>query len=374
MSEARNPLLDGVRGLAVLAVVLIHNFHFRPSSPAWQAANAVFSFGWIGVDLFFVLSGFLITGILLHARKAPHYFRNFYVRRSLRIFPAYYVYLLLIFVLLPLVTDRYGEPPSGHLWFYVYLQNVSVAWSGDLLAWPGAAHLWSVAVEEQFYLVWPVFVAYLSAPALMRLALALIGTAWLCKLALTLAGSWWFAIYTLPFTRMDGLAAGALIALLPHCGLELSRYVRAARAAFWLSLAALVAFAVQHRTLGLHAGAPVGAYTSLATILCSCGLLLAMQSGEGSGLRKFFCSAGMRFLGKYSYGLYLLHYGVLKLLKPTLMPILEANLHPQAAALACGVLISLLSLGCAVVMYHLMEEPLLRLKDRYTLSAAPSRA
>src|SRR5436190_14494061 len=150
------PALDGIRGLAILMVML---FHYSPeldrSNPIERVAGSFCGYGWTGVDLFFVLSGFLITGILLESRAAGNYFSSFYMRRVLRIFPAYYLSLGLMFLVVPKI-DSGGLRllPSAHdRWMYVfYAQN----WVG-IFHYPGqmiVTPYWSLAVEEQFYLVW----------------------------------------------------------------------------------------------------------------------------------------------------------------------------------------------------------------------------
>lgn len=105
-------MLDGVRGAAILSVLLVHCFKFEPTSTGSRLANALLQTGWVGVDLFFVLSGYLITGILLRTKSDPHFFLNFYIRRALRIFPAYYFYLLLIFLVLPAVWTELPPVPA----------------------------------------------------------------------------------------------------------------------------------------------------------------------------------------------------------------------------------------------------------------------
>ena len=152
------PELDGIRGLAVLTVILHHGFGFE--------------LGWFGVELFFALSGYLITGILVDAKgrhRGWDYFRGFYGRRSLRIFPLYYLVLLLVLVVLPglwPMTFALFDPAREHAaWFWSYTQNVLFAREGTIL--PGVFHLWSLAVEEQFYLLFPLLIYLLSIGTLL---------------------------------------------------------------------------------------------------------------------------------------------------------------------------------------------------------------
>src|SRR5687767_573593 len=139
--------LDGLRGLAILLILGYHNFSFVP----------VFKHAWLGVDLFFALSGFLITDILLKSRKSENYLRNFYARRVLRIFPLYYLSLFIFFALLPdsmLLPESSGYYDANKHWFWVYLQNwLFIFKTPDPTTFLN--HYWSLAVEEQFYIIWP---------------------------------------------------------------------------------------------------------------------------------------------------------------------------------------------------------------------------
>ena len=144
----RIKILDGFRGLAILLVIGYHYLNF-------------FSFGWTGVDLFFVLSGFLITGKLVESLGADHYFRNFYIKRILRIVPLYYFILLLFFVLIPfllpsLVSVSFKELQHEQIYYWTFVVNIYDAVHG----WPlnvTLIHFWSLACEMQFYLLWPFY-------------------------------------------------------------------------------------------------------------------------------------------------------------------------------------------------------------------------
>src|SRR5687767_2907742 len=166
------PALDGLRGIAIILVMLHHFTYYRPNSGIDAQIASVLFFGWAGVDLFFVLSGFLITGILLDTRDSKRYFSTFYARRTLRIFPLYYLVLLLAFVVLPkfpalhpVLLGQVGPvdlPPQWPYW--LYLTNFSIADGGWVHGWVDVA--WSLAIEEQFYLVWPLMI-WLCPPRLV---------------------------------------------------------------------------------------------------------------------------------------------------------------------------------------------------------------
>jgi peptidoglycan/LPS O-acetylase OafA/YrhL len=229
--------LDGVRGLAVLAVMLCHFVWFAPLTSTYEIPDKfsklgveLLRTGRYGVDLFFVLSGFLITGILFDAKSDKHYFRNFYARRTLRIFPLYYAVLLLMFVVLPMFmgprTAGEQQIVQNQGWLWLYLSNMKSAfvgpefWQQDRI-WMG--HFWSLAIEEQFYLVWPLVILLLSRRAAMIACVAMIAGAPLLRIGLFLwlqppAGSdatpvGLFAAIYFTLSKVDTLALGALLAL-----------------------------------------------------------------------------------------------------------------------------------------------------------------
>src|SRR5258706_538487 len=186
------PALDGLRGVAILLVLVLH---FAPYAPGLQAPTVlldrlylrVSGIGWTGVDLFFVLSGYLITGILYDTRGSKHYFRQFYARRFLRIFPLYYVALALFLIILPwphsfdsVIRELRGDA----VWYWTYLYNMRVAATGFL---PSSAlgHFWSLAVEEQFYLIWPIVVLWLGRKHLIVTCAVAVVAALACRLSMS---------------------------------------------------------------------------------------------------------------------------------------------------------------------------------------------
>jgi peptidoglycan/LPS O-acetylase OafA/YrhL len=364
------PALDGLRGLAIV-LVLGHAFDLVPASTGaatavGQALDRALDLGWIGVQLFFVLSGFLITGLLVDATgdpRRPRYYRDFFVRRVLRIFPLYYAALIVAYVVLPLVVT----PPPGHgahqLWLWTYLSNFAAPLGAAEAAFP---HVWSLAVEEQFYLVWPIAVRLLvrrDGRALAGLCAAMVLLAVVARV-LVRADLGAAAAYSFTPCRMDALAVGALAALA----------VRSARAAAWLVtlrpgrvvaagagliLAALAAGKLARtgavmQTVGYGVIAAGGAVLLLGVVL---------DGVRGGPTARALGWAPLRAIGRYSYGMYVFHaplhlfVGLPLLARYAPTPSLAVALGYVAAATAVTV-------ATAALSFHLFERPFLALKDR----------
>jgi peptidoglycan/LPS O-acetylase OafA/YrhL len=214
VSRAHIPVLDGMRGIAVLCVMVLHFTLVDAVTGTERIFFDVARVGWVGVDLFFVLSGFLITGILYDAKGGAHFFRNFYMRRVLRIFPLYYAFLFLVLVALPTVRPTAVVPGETQLWLWTYLSNIlfaRVGWEGV----PGhTTHLWSLAIEEQFYMLWPLVVFFASRRRLVQICIGAIVFAELTRIGLHYTAPNGIAGYALMPARIDALGVGALVAVL----------------------------------------------------------------------------------------------------------------------------------------------------------------
>lgn len=362
--------LDGFRGIAFLLVFLRHyTLSSHAGSRVVLAAMAVGQGGWIGVDLFFTLSGFLITGILWDTRDRAGYFRKFFARRALRIFPLYYGVFLLLALLTPVL---HLEWHWGHLGYLLYAGNVVYCVNPSLsLIAPAVQimHLWSLAVEEQFYLVWPVVVRYIGT--LRRLAVLCLS---LSAVALVLravvletvridrAYEWCYAM--LP-THMDGLLYGALGAVWVRSWpveriQPIARRISVAAAGVMAAVYAAVGFNFYSRTMIL-VGFPV-----LAVLFASI-LLQTLQAGSWAS--RVGNLRALRFFGKYSYGMYVFHI----LFSPLLaryQAVLQGRLH--SIVLGGLMYIALTFVGtcvAAVLSYQLYEKHWLRLKSRFAYGA-----
>lgn len=369
----RVPELDGLRGIAVLTVMIYH-FSIVKNVTDLGIDNAYYriaAMGWAGVDLFFVLSGFLITGILLEAKGvSKHYFRSFYLRRVLRIFPVYYAYLAAFFVLLPFVADRlmgagqlaqFADLQQIQLWLWLYASNLWTFFEG-VHTGLATSHFWSLAIEEQFYMVWPLVVFVLSRGALRRSCVALIGLAFVIRVGLDLAGFEPHSIYTFTPARMDTLLSGALLAIAVRSGIDPAVLTRIARRA--LIPLAPISFAILW-VGGGNAVDHVAIYTVGYSLLCACFtsmVVLGVLGPPESRYTRFLRSRWLHFLGTYSYALYVIHVLVRAVLVRVVglpIPIGGTQLPWQLGffALCTGV-----SIGLALLSWHLMEKRFLALK------------
>jgi len=377
LNDRRMPALDGVRGLAILLVMLLH---FTDRTPAGDLANRVYvqiaDIGWIGVDLFFVLSGFLITSLLLDAKGAPHYFRDFWARRVLRIFPAYYACLFFWLIIAPLLLqpesvfsrNALAELHQSQAWFWSYLSNWKIGLDGEWTAL-GTSVYWSLAIEEQFYLVWPVVVLLASPRTLARICIALIVTALLARVSLAAAGAHPILIYTNTFTRMDTLATGALVAVIAHDSrswASLQRYLG------WFFGAALGALGVIWASLGAFAEYHALMQTIGFTALCVLfGALVARAATPGDGrVTRAFSTPVLRFFGKYSYAMYLFHETIAVFVVPRLG---FGEVHAIWAQLARVAVLTPLTVIAALLSWHLFEKHFLALKRFFPKTGVPFR-
>ncbi|HYR08570.1 MAG TPA: acyltransferase [Longimicrobium sp.] len=373
--RAHVPALDGLRGCAILGVLLLHltSALGTPAGAPARLVKQVFGIGWTGVDLFFVLSGFLITGILADARDTPHRFRTFYMRRALRILPLYYAFVLLLFVVPPLVgAHAYTTGVADQLPYWLYLQNFRPLPNQAL---DFAGHLWSLAIEEQFYLVWPLVVFTLSRTNALRVCAACLLGALAYRVGSVLAGADLHHVYFQTPARLDGLALGGAIALISRAGGGPGRLRRMATPVLAVS-AAVLAGAALHPS-GFDPGGAymvsVG-YTALAFFFGAV-LVLALDAGPAR-LPRLLSSHVLRFFGRYSYGLYVVHVPLLTLAR-------LAGVSPDAFAGTRrelpGLLGYTLLMGAACVLaalasWHLYEKHFLKLKARFTYRApAPAR-
>ena len=358
--------LDGLRGTAILLVMLYHMTVMQAQGRLDAGFSILMELGWTGVDLFFVLSGFLITGILLRSKDGSAYFRSFWTRRVLRIFPLYYAILIFALLVLPhfdhAKAANFSRIQGDEVWYWVYLQNFTIARHGFRHGILDVT--WSLAIEEQFYLLWPVVVLLLSPRRLMQVCVALMAGSlvlrvWLMSLATFPPVS----LYVLTFTHMDGLLVGALVATAVHCNNAILPRLLAAPL-FWISgvtLAAGCALFVRdwHSWFFQSFG-----YTVLAVFFGGI-LVRSLRGGARSPGQAFLESRFMRALGKYSYAMYLFHLPIRAYVRDRLYKP-EEFLSIGGSALAGQLIFYAVSIGltfaAAALSWHLYEKRFLALK------------
>jgi len=378
----RLPTLDGLRGLAVLLVMQLHfwgvAFGFAGRSPTlaidrWAAR--VFGVGWSGVDLFFVLSGFLITGILYDAKRSNAYFRNFYARRFLRIFPLYYGFLAFSLLILPNFGRLAG--PAGvdqlrntQVWYWTYTVNFGSSLNQVHPDLPlGYGQFWSLAIEEQFYLLWPLVVLLLSRRALINVCAALVVGALAVRVFLLEPAGASFANFNaanvlLP-ARVDTLAFGALLALAVRGREGVARFRPGASFAAGGAFAVLATLFITHNGLsGFDRDVQTIGFSALALFYAAL-LLFAVTSEPGEMFHRIFAHPSLTFLGRYSYAIYVFHLLIafefaVELGRRGQVHTVFGSQIPMniLVSLACTVI----SVTAAWLSWHLFEKQFLKLK------------
>jgi peptidoglycan/LPS O-acetylase OafA/YrhL len=367
------PALDGVRGFAILLVLLLHFSAYghglqRTDLLIDQLYYRVAAAGWIGVDLFFVLSGFLITGILYDAKRSPHYFRNFYARRMLRIFPLYYGALIVFLVILPRLWPEHAglrSMEADGAWYWTYLSNVKIAMDG----WPefGAiGHFWSLAVEEQFYLLWPLVVLAFNRRQLQITCLICVVIALAVRVVLNARGNN-AAAFVLTPARMDVLAAGAYVALDARGPHGLQRLARFALPTASLMAGLSVLIVILRKGFAAYDPLVSTIGHTIIAVLFAAVLVLALTLPRQTFLVRMFESTTLRFFGRYSYGIYVFHHPLLFLMAGVvplaiLPSVFGSQLLRQTVFVAIATAVSVF---LAFLSWHLFEKRFLRLKAHF---------
>ena len=362
------PSLDGVRGIAII-LVLVHQFGALETPVGFVAyvfANVV-TFGWSGVQLFFVLSGFLITGILLDTRKSSNYYSGFFTRRGLRIFPLDCGVLFVSYVVLPSIGEtslRLERDLSNQIWLWTYLDNWLVPLGLSSKTFP---HFWSLAIEEQFYLVWPFLMRSRNPQQCLRLCLYVAAISIVLRCILELFDAQSEVYYYLTFCRMDALALGGAAAAALRIESWRARLIAIHNQLLVFALAIFIVGLVLTRGYSLQTilGQTVG-YTLLATTF---SLMIMAAAGGDAVQARGWCAAlrfsPLRIIGRYSYGMYVFHKPVHDFLgKPALVILGWDNARSACDSAAYVLLASAVVFVLAFFSYHLFEKHFLRMKRR----------
>jgi peptidoglycan/LPS O-acetylase OafA/YrhL len=367
--------LDGLRAIAII-VVVCHNSAPRlvGGGLGERVYKHVTDTGWAGVQLFFVLSGFLITGIILDSKDHPHFFRNFYARRALRIFPAYYLVLFLALVLGPHFFPTHGPGVqlalANQAWLWTYTPNIAMLRHGGWLfasEWLALDHTWSLGIEEQFYLVWPLLLFALPQLGIATVGLAIVAAAPVLRFAMLWRGMSPEVVYAFTLSRLDALAMGSLLALvvrrvsLEHCRNIASRLIAAG------GVPLLAILLLRHGLDSEDALVQTLGFSALG-VFCSGGLLAVVALPQANRLGRFLSTRPMTAIGRYSYGLYLYH-GLLMPFFRRLFPVddIGAKVGSRlAAVLVFTAFVFLASTGAALLSWHVVERPFLLMKARFT--------
>ncbi len=369
--------LDGIRGIGVLLVLMFHFSWSFPEAGALHWVKAYLWSGWMGVDLFFVLSGYLITRGLV--KDSPFSvgkrMRLFWARRAFRIFPLYYI-VVIVGTIVCLAVGKYSEIPGPSYW--LYFQNYTLAFDEDVMRW--TAHFWSLAIEEQFYFVWPLVV--LLAGKRMRLSVAF-GLLVFCialRSGFMVIGhkihifGWSDEqiskfVYRVTPMHMDGLLVGAILAMFDmDKTLKAGIFFRKIQVPlFFASMAVLVLLTVWTKGFGTYDRRVIVLGYPTMAVAFGCAVSLAAAGWFPQAVQNALSKGVLPACGKVSYGMYILHW----MLVIFIAPWQEAQNAQLGTAAAAGLGVAVIVLGTLVVYalatlsYRFVESPFLHIKAKF---------
>lgn len=361
--------LDGVRGLAILLVLFHHCTVIIPHSPFEKWLVQLSVLGAHGVDLFFVLSGFLITGILLYTKGQPGFFKNFYIRRILRISPLYYALVFFSFAVVPFVLRlhplgaaklaRFSTVAHDWPWYVFYCSNILIAikekFSHGILD-----VTWSLAIEELFYLIWPVVVAFIDKAHLKKIMMSVILLTLILRIVLWEMHFSWIQIYVLTFTRIDALAFGCLLALFyePQSSYRKHDIMFLAVIGVVLSLFFVNGFFVRESFA-------MNIIYSLVGLFFFKFIKIILDAPQGGFLNRIFTTKFLVTFGRYSYAIYLFHLPVRAIIRDLWFGNIQFRSFfggPVAGQLFFYFLAASAAFACAWISWNVLEKHCLSLK------------
>jgi peptidoglycan/LPS O-acetylase OafA/YrhL len=375
----RVPALDGLRAIAMLGVILHHSFLATPTTGARSIdpliERGLTMFIPLAVDLFFVISGFLITSILDRTRDADHPIRTFYARRAMRIIPLYYGFLLFVVVFLRHLPEQTVGSPEEMVRKFLFLTNIEVALDLRSVGWL-FPHFWTLAIEEQFYLLWPVIILILPQRFNIRVCIALMVFSIIARIVLTSTVSLHAGIFLTP-GRIDSLAAGSIVALLYHRRPEAlrgswRRFMRVSGAALLAAQAIFIPIYIWNADAGSVFWAAF--MPTLATLFFAsavAGLALKQELGEAP---RSLISRQLKSAARYSYGMYVFHLPIIVLLGHFGFVTRQASIagFDTPYRIAFFLFIAALSYLAGMASWHLYEKPLLKFSPKYQYSGRTS--
>ncbi len=352
--------LEGIRGYAFLAVFFLHynSVIKRPSFLRAYPSYLAFNLGWFLVPIFFALSGFLITRVLLATREREGYFRVFYFRRAVRVLPLYYV---VVAIVTAIAIAAHWDLRFRHLLYLVYLQNFCQLTISNKIQ---LNHFWSLAVEEQFYLLWPVAIRFLrTEKSILNFSYALIASCTIFRLAWPL---WHISMsrgYYITPTRMDGIILGAVLAIHYERRTHWAWFIRAAK--FGIPLLLMCMLAVTLVVGSTYPDTYIGiAFCIPAMNLIGMGFVILALTPENI-VAKACSGPAICSFGKLSYGLYIFHILYYSFFLDDVSPALGHYMPHHAARFLSTLLALGLTTGLAWVTYKLIEEPAMNLKEKF---------
>jgi peptidoglycan/LPS O-acetylase OafA/YrhL len=368
--------LDGLRGVAILMIMVLHFYNEAFMKECYPIVGPILTklalAGIWGVELFLVLSGYLITQVLLDSKGQQGYFRNFYSKRALRILPLYYVSLLVVFQIVPRVCPLDAvakELTARQWWLWLFLSNVpgSVPLDGSSLYSLG--HFWMLAMQVHFYVLWPLVVLALSQRRLVQVCVGLIiigvGTRFTVAILGADLGSMlrWSTI-----CRVDGLAVGSILAVLIRDTGSHLWLIRLARHGIWMF--GCLSLVIEFIPRSFHHEAVVVFKVPVVVVFLTALLILALRTSKTSILFGLLCSSVLVSFGKYSYGLYVIH-GILRPALERLIPLDWLIAMVRIPILAMGLYIFFAITLCSILsflVWHILERHFLGLK-KYCISS-----
>jgi peptidoglycan/LPS O-acetylase OafA/YrhL len=358
--------LDGLRGVAILLVLLFHDFDYLP----------LFSFGWMGVDIFFVLSGLLITTTFLKDLAGPRPILLFYTKRILRIFPLYYLSLILLLLVLPLIVHNpeYILPPHHRPWFWLFLQN----WMYILEKIPASEaphlrHLWSLALEEQYYLIWPWILLLVRKPQhIIRIILGILAAVLVSRLIIWKVAGKDLTYYFFLCTRIEGLCIGSLLAV------ALFFKLPGIQKRLFIALGGTLAASLAIQTLRFAGIANLPFYGLGGYLLISLSVAILILYLTKSTRPTILSNNMLVLAGRISYGWYIFHWPLYLLLSKPIGNFLASHIGriPFKAGIAppipyqitSSVICILLAGLLAYASYYNYETYFLKWKQRLSFS------